>query len=42
LAIAEGDPEPFISRRKNIGKEDGVVVTVMLAKNHLPLYPRAF
>jgi hypothetical protein len=43
LALAEGDPAPFYFKREEYTrKEGGVVVdSALLARNHLPLYPRA-
>jgi hypothetical protein len=43
LAVAEGDPTPFYFKKEEYMRKEGEVVvdSALLAKNHLPLYPRA-
>ena len=43
LAMAEGDPQPFYFKKEDYtGKEGEIGVdSALLAKNHLPLYPKA-
>lgn len=43
LAMAEGDPAPFYFKKEEFARKGGGVMvdSAMLAKNHLPFYPRA-